>query len=171
LRYPQRGDRRSGQGWGGSLNGRGNRVTNYGGYYQGYSENHGYIDKNWTEGPAYKPQYIGSNGRNVPKNKRRNGRSKKNQKSEDNNLPLDIPGTGKFLERQATDKNDTDPIPDLDFDFQGNLARFDMSSLRDTLADENQDKDSDGTREPKSESLSHDPKSEQKDDTQKDISK
>jgi len=59
----------------------------------------------------------------------------------------------------------------MEFDFQGNLARFDMSSLRDSLADQNEDKNSNGTREPNFESLSHDLRSEHKDDTSKDISK
>jgi len=59
----------------------------------------------------------------------------------------------------------------MEFDFQGNLARFDMSSLRDTLADQSQDKNSDGTIEPNFESLSRDLISEHKDDTSKDISK
>jgi len=108
-RYPQRGNSRSRRGRGGTLNGRRNRGTSNGGYRQGYPKNYGYIDKNWTDGPDYNPQYIGNNGRNVSKNKRRNGRSRKSQESvRDNNHSLDIPGTGKFLERQANDKNDID---------------------------------------------------------------
>jgi len=91
------------------LNGRGNRGTSYGGYRQGYLNNYGYSDKNWTEGPDFNPYYVGNNGRNVSKNKSRKDRSRKSQKrGGENNHPLDIPGTGKFLERQATDKNDTD---------------------------------------------------------------
>jgi len=171
-RYPQRGNSRSRRGRGGTLNGRRNRVTSNGGYRQGYPKNYGYIDKNWTDGPDYNPQYIGNNGRNVSKNKRRNGRSRKSQERvRDNNPSLDIPGTGMFLERQANDKNDIDWISDMEFDFQGNLARFDMSSLRNTLADQSQDKNSDGTIEPTFESLSRDLISEHKDDTSKDISK
>lgn len=171
-RSPQRGNSRSRRGWGVTLNGRSNRDFSFGGYHHGYAKNYGYIDKNWTDGPDYKPQYVRNNGRYISKNNRRNGRRSNSQKrSGDNNLPLDIPGSGKFLERQATDNNHTDQIPDVDFDFQGNLALFDMSSLRDTLAYENQDKNYDGTREPNPESLSRDLNLEQKDNTSKDISK
>jgi len=66
-------------------------------------------------------------------NKRRNAKRntlKKNEKK-------DAPGTGKFLERQSKEQDDADlEIPDKEFDFQGNLARFDMSSMKEALTDE-----------------------------------
>jgi len=60
-----------------------------------------------------------------------------------------IPGRGKFLESQT--KGNDDIVldgDDQDFDFQGNLARFDMSSLRESIAQEIEE----DSNEPKSES-------------------
>jgi len=173
--YYRRGENRSRSSRGGALNGRGGRGRgiSYGGYNQGYTKNHGYVEKDWTNGPDYKRQYISNIGRNVSTNKkRRGGNRESHNRSGDNNARHHIPGTGKFLERQTKDNDDADlKIPDKDFDFQGNLARFDLISLKDALTYENQHKISDDPREPKSESSSDDTKSKEKDDTSKDNSK
>eukprot|EP00495_Collosphaeridae_sp_1-RS-2012_P005482 TRINITY_DN48_c0_g2_i2.p1 TRINITY_DN48_c0_g2~~TRINITY_DN48_c0_g2_i2.p1 ORF type:complete len:94 (-),score=36.71 TRINITY_DN48_c0_g2_i2:27-308(-) len=73
-----------------------------------------------------------------------------------------------FLDRRIKDNKHPDlNISDDEFDFQGNLARFDMSSLRDGLINENQDKNSDDTKEPKPE-LSNDAEYKEHDETSKD---
>jgi len=168
-KYHWRGNNRSRSTRGGTMNGRGNQSMSYGGYNQSYTKNHGWHGKEWIDAPDHTRQYSGNRGRNISKNKRSRGWSRKSpRRNEDKNPGRHIPGTGKFLERRTKDKEDPDlKITDNDFDFQGNLARFDMSSLRDGLINENH-KNSDDTKEPKSEILFNDAEYKEHGDTSKD---
>jgi len=169
-KYHRRGDNRSRRSRGGTRNGRGNQFMSYGGYNQTYTNNHGYHGKEWIDAPDYKRRYSGNRGRSISKNKRsRNWNRKSRNRNRDYNPDRHIPGTGKFLDRRTKDDKNPDlKITDNEFDFQGNLARFDMSSLRDGLIKENQDKNSDDTKEPKSEFLSNDAEYKEHDETSKD---
>jgi len=168
--YNRRGNNRSRRSQGGTMNGRDNQFMSYGGYNQSCTKNHGHLGKEWIDAPDYKRRYSGNRGRSIPKNKRsRNSNRKSQSRNRDNNPDRHIPGTGKFLDRRTKDNKNPDlKITDNDFDFQGNLARFDMSSLRDGLINENQDKNSDDTKEPKSEILSNDAEYKDHGDTPKD---
>jgi len=152
------------------MNGRGNRYMSNGGYYHGYTKNNGYVGKEWIPAPDYKRRNSGNRGSNISKNKRSTGWNQKiPSKNGKSNPSQHIPGTGKFLERQTKDNEDQDiKITDNDFDFQGNLERFNMGSLGDALTDENQDKNSDDAKEPKSKVLSNETESEEHDHKLKD---
>jgi len=152
------------------MNGGDNQFMSYGGYNQSCTKNHGHLGKEWIDAPDYKRRYSGNRGRNISKNKRSRDWNRKSQsRNGDNNPDQHIPGTGKFLDRRIKDNKNQDlKISDNDFDFQGNLARFEMSSLRDGLINENQDKNSDDTKEPKSEFLSNDAEYKEHAETSKD---
>jgi len=75
-------------------------------------------------------------------NNRRKGGNNSNRNVNKKNEKKGSPGTGKFLDRQSKNNDDEDlEIKDKEFDFQGNLARFDMSSMKEALTD---DKNADG---------------------------
>lgn len=117
------------------------------GYYQGnYNNNYGYPHNDWT----FRPQ---RRGRNATGNvRRRGGRGGRSSRNEDKNSDNFTPGTGKFLEQNTRINDDSElVVPDTEFDFQGNLARFDMSSLRDTLSEETKKATEDEPTEPKNE--------------------
>lgn len=119
-------------------NGRGSYTSGYS-QNQGYSKNHGYVNDFWNV-PSDEEQFMGFYGRDFQKDNRRRGGKKTHDKKywdkvEENN----IPGTGKFLERNAMDDDADLKIPDKDFDFKGNLARFEMSNLEDALPSETED--------------------------------
>jgi len=101
-----------------------------------HNNNYGYPQNNWT----YRPQ--SGRGRNATRNIRRGGgRSQRSSRYEDKNSQKYIPGTGKFLERATNDDSEL-VVPDKEFDFQGNLARFDMTTLRKALTEEETQKTS-----------------------------
>lgn len=138
-----RGTRRASyRGW----NGRGSHIR---GYRQnhGYSKNHGYVD-DFSNVPGNEQQFIGYYSRDLQKNnRRRGGKREHHNKYWDEVAERHIPGTGKFLKQKAMDDDADLKIPDKDFDFQGNLARFDMSSLKEGLPLENPDKTKEDTME------------------------
>jgi len=122
------------------------------GYNWGNYNNYGYPQNDWT----YHPQ---SGRGNAKRNIRRGeGRRQRSSRDEDKNSQNYIPGTSKFLERAAKDNDDSDlVVPEKEFDFQGNLARFDMSTLKNALKEEmqktsEQEPSEQEPNEPKSES-------------------
>lgn len=137
--HPTRG------GWNNGINAHGGRGV---GYNQGnYNNNYGFPHDDWT----FRPQGRGHNAtRNV---RRRGGRGGRSRQNDDRNSHNCIPGTGKFLEQNTRDNVDSElVIPDKEFDFQGNLARFDMSSMRDALNEETKKATEKEPTEPKNES-------------------
>merc|ERR1712060_755187 len=103
-------------------------------------------------------------------NSRRSNSTRKVNKKNDKK---GSPGTGKFLERQSKNNDDADlEIKDKEFDFQEKLKRFDMSTMKEALANENKDGD-DGNPEDKDESTKDngsdkdDDKKEVKEETEK----
>jgi len=119
------------QGWG--RRGRG------GGFNRRYKRG-GYSGNNRNRGSGLSNiQRQGGNENNrgpKPNNRRRSGNNS-NRNADKKNEKKDCPGTGKFLERQSKETDDADlEIPDKEFDFQGNLARFDMSSMKEALNDD-----------------------------------
>jgi len=121
------------QGWG--------RRGRSGGYIRRYNRG-GYNGNNRSRGggglsnSARTGGPQNNRGPGKPGNRRRSGNNS-NRNADKKNEKKDCPGTGKFLERQSKD-NDEDAleIPDKEFDFQGNLARFDMSSMKEALNDD-----------------------------------
>jgi len=127
-----------------------NRQMARGGRGVGYNwrnyNNYGYPQNDWTYGPQ------SGRGRNATRNIRRGGaRSQGSSRDEDKNSKKYVPGIGKFLERATNDDSDL-VVPDKEFDFQGNLALFDMTTLRNALAEETQKTSEKDPNEPKSES-------------------
>jgi len=136
--------------WTGGRRGRG------GGLNRRYGNRGGYTGNNWKRLGVNDSQNIGrggvvSNTRPTKVNARRKGGKNSNRTANKTNEKKDSPGTGKFLERQTKNNDDADlEIKDKEFDFQGNLARFDMSSMKKELVDENKgDKDDDKTENAK----------------------
>jgi len=117
-----------------------------GGYNMGnYNHNYGYPQNDWT----YRPQ--SARGRDTTRNIRRGGqRSQRSNRYEDKNSQKYIPGTGKFLERATNDDTEL-VVPDKEFDFQGNLALFDMTTLKKALTEETQKTSEKEPNEPKTE--------------------
>jgi len=118
----------------------GHLTSGRGGYSNGnYNNNYGYPQNNWPQsGMGHSP---------IGRTRRRDGSSR----NEDKNSGNYIPGTGSFLERNYDDSDLV--IPEKEYDFQGNLARFDMSNLKDALAEETQKSpEKEPTSEPKPES-------------------
>jgi len=119
--YPTRG------GWNNGINAHDGRDVGWN--HGNYNNNYGYPNNDWT----FLPQ---ERGRNPTRNvRRRGGRGGRSSRNEDKNSRNYTPGTGKFLERNTRINDDSElVVPDTEFDFQGNLARFDMSSLKDALS-------------------------------------
>jgi len=110
-----------------------------------------------TQGPDDQRQ---GNANFSSNNRGRNGR-KYPSRNRMKNAEGIIPGRGKFLESQTKDNDDIVlQGDDQDFDFQGNLARFDMSSLRESIAQEIEA----DSNEPKSESQTNENEKEKKTD-------
>jgi len=128
-----RGANRSRGAWFGGRNARGRG----GGWEQGYYNNsYGYPQNEWMHEPR-SGRAGGSRDTHNRNIRRRGGSRGRSSRQEDRNSQSYIPGTGKFLERQTKDTDDSDlMIPDKEFDFQGNLARFDMTSMKDALTEE-----------------------------------
>jgi len=126
------------------------------------SNNDGYNNQNYawksndsTHGPNYQRQGHANFSSN---NRGRTGR-KYPSRNRTKNAEGNIPGRGKFLEAQTKDKDDIVLNGDeQDFDFQGNLARFDMSTLRESIAQEIEA----DSNEPKSESQINENEKEKK---------
>jgi len=113
------------QNWGG-----GRRVRR-GGYNRRYKRG-GYRNRGGNRSSNSGRTEVSSNNLGSDRPNRRKGRRIGNRKND----KKDCPGTGKFLERQSKENDDGDlEIPDKEFDFQGNLARFDMSSMKEALAE------------------------------------
>jgi len=72
--------------------------------------------------------YIGGRGRSS-RRRRENHNTTRNARSRE------APGTGKFLEQRAKDDDVDINITD-EFDFETNLARFDMQKLKEAITDE-----------------------------------
>jgi len=129
--------------WGAGSRGRGRGV----GMNQRYGGNRGgYSSKNWKRVGGNDSQNLGggggaSNARGTGKvSSRGKGGSNSSRKANKKNEKKGSPGTGKFLERQSKNDDDADlEIKDKEFDFQGNLARFDMSTMKEALANENKE--------------------------------
>jgi len=151
-----RGGYRTRGGWNDGKRARGGRC---GGYNRGnYNNSYGYPQNDWTS-----RQQWGSGNTAARNTTRRGGRRERSSKDEGNNHQNYIPGTGKFLERRTKDNDDANlVIPEKDFDFQGNLARFEMSNVKDALTEETQTKTETEPNEPKFES--NDDKIETKED-------
>jgi len=115
-----------------------------GGYNFGnYNNNYRYPQNDWT----YRPQR--GRGRTATRNVRRRG-GRRERSSRGKNGQNYIPGTGKFLEQHAKDNDDSNlVIPEKEFDFEGNLARFEMSSLKNALPEETQTNTEAEPNEPK----------------------
>jgi len=135
-------------GWNNGQNARGRSVgyNQYNQYNQGnYNNNYVYPQNDWT----HRSQ---GRGRNANGNvRRRGGRSSRYEDRNSQNL---IPGTGKFLDRNTSKNDDSElVVPDQDYDFQGNLARFDMSSLRNALSEELKKAPEKEPKEPENENI------------------
>jgi len=133
--------------WGGQNNqgifySRGGRTTNYGrgrrvrrgGYNRRYSRG-GYRNRGGNRSNSARTEATAiSRGSDRPNRGR--GRRNSNRNTTSKNDKKVCPGTGKFLERQSKENDDGDlEIQDKEFDFQGNLARFDMSSMKEALVE------------------------------------
>jgi len=132
----------SGRSWSWGAGNRGQGV----GMNQRYGNRGGYSGKNWQRVGGNDPQNLAggagaSNARDTGKvSNRRKGGNNTSRKANKKNEKKGSPGTGKFLERQSKNNDDADlEIKDKEFDFQGNLARFDMSTMKEALADENKE--------------------------------
>jgi len=113
-----------------------------GGFNRQYGNRGGYGSSNSNRGRGgYELQKSGrgsgvlnSRRRGKMNTRRRGG----NNSSKNATKKKDCPGTGKFLERQSKNSDDEDlKMKEMEFDFQGNLARFDMSTLREALPEDN----------------------------------
>jgi len=154
------------QSWGGGRGGRGGGLKRRSSNRLRYSGNNrkrgdGSYQNNEGRGGGI------SNIRNSGKvnNRRRRG-SNSNQKADKKNRKKEVPGTGKFLERQSKDTDDADlEMTDKEFDFQGNLARFDMSIMKKALPEDNKEDDGDEKpKEPKKPNVDSEEKVEEKND-------
>lgn len=135
-------------GWNNGQIARGRTVS----YNQGnYNNNYQYPHKDWTSRTQ-------GRGRNAYGNvRRRGGRGGRSSRNEERNSQNFIPGTGKFLEQNTRENDDSElVVPNQEYDFQGNLARFDMSSLRDALSEEAKEAPEKEPKEPKDESSEDD---------------
>jgi len=127
--------------WGPGNRGRGGVM------HQNYGNQGGYSSKNWKRVGSNDSQNFGggrgtsiSRGSGKVSGRRSNSSRKVNKKNDKKGSP----GTGKFLERQSKNNDDADlEIKDKEFDFQENLKRFDMSTIKEALANENKDGDDD----------------------------
>jgi len=139
--------------WGPGSRGRG------GGMNQRYGNHGGYGSKNWKRVGGNDSQNFGggrgaSNIRGNGKlSSRRKAGNNSNRKVNKKNEKKGSPGTGKFLERQSKNNDDADlEIKDKEFDFQENLKRFDMSTMKEALADESKGDGDDDNPEDEDES-------------------
>jgi len=158
--------------WGPGNRGRG------GGMSQSYGNPGGYSSKNWkriggNDSPNFGRGRGGSNMRGKVSNRRKVGNNS-NRKVNKKNDKKGSPGTGKFLERQSKNSDDTDlEIKDKEFDFQENLKRFDMSSMKEALGNESKEEGDDDNPEDQDESTKdngtekEDDKKEVKEETEK----
>jgi len=155
--------------WGGGNRGRGRG----GGLNQRYDNHGGYGSKNWKRIAGNDLQNLGggrgTSARGPSKaNNRRKGGNNSNRNANKKNEKKGSPGTGKFLERQSKNNDDADlEIKDKEFDFEGNLARFDMSSIKEALTDE---KKADGDKDkPEDAEDATEVNSAEKDDDNKEV--
>jgi len=129
-------------GWNNGQNARGRGV----GYNQGNYINNRYPHYDGTYRPQGRGRYATGNVR------RRGGRGGRSSRNEDKNSQNITPGSGKFLSQNTWENDDSElVVPDHEYDFQGNLARFDMSSLRDALSEEAKKAPEKEPKEPKCE--------------------
>jgi len=141
--YFQRHRKWSGQKNQGSYYDRGGRSQNWG---DGRRTRRGAYNRRYNRGgfrnrggsrlsnSARTEETANNRGSGIP-NKRRGGRNS-NRNAIRRNDKKDCPGTGKFLERQSKENDDgVLEIPDKEFDFQGNLALFNMSCMKEALAE------------------------------------
>jgi len=142
-----------GDGW----MGRGGRG---GGFNQGYNNNNGY--PNHWRGSSSGYQQSGFSHNPMRKNRRKGGNTE-SKRNVDKNAENETPGTGKFLDQKVNDLDDAELITDKEFDFEGNLARFDMSNLKDALPGDGQN----DPREPTTESRTVESESKEEDTAKK----
>jgi len=73
-----------------------------------------------------------------------------------------VPGTGEYLEQHIKEIDDVDVDVTNEFDFEGNLARFDMRRLKEVIHEEVSNKDEQDPKEPTTENIKKETGSEGK---------
>jgi len=79
-------------------------------------------------------------------NQRRDGDTESYSSSR--KLQSEVPGTGKYLEQQIKEIGDIDVDVTNEFDFEGNLARFDMHRFKEVIHEEESNNEEDDPKEP-----------------------